>query len=344
MTADGARPYRVPAPVPAQAIDWPATFGTRFAVFVDVEEEFDWSAPPARDQRATTAMTAFPAAHRRFADRGVPLTCMVDHPIATDPHAVDILTQMLADGRSTIGVQLHAWVTPPFDETLTSANSYAGNLPRAQEAAKIDAMTHAIEIAFGLTPISYRAGRYGIGPATLGLLAARGYRIDTSVRARYDYSADDGPDFTAIGPHAYRDGPMIELPLTTVFTGTARRGGAGLYRALRVLPRARGLFARAGLLSRIALTPEDMPVADALNAIDVAVDDGVRLLSLSFHSPSLVPGHTPYVRDADDRRRFDHWWDAVLDRLDRRGVRSAALADIVAAADRSRNAGQLPER
>ncbi|WP_254602840.1 polysaccharide deacetylase family protein [Sphingomonas bacterium] len=332
MTRGGPRPYRVPPPLPAQQIDWPATFGTRFTLFVDVEEEFDWSAPPAREHRATTAMAAFPAAHRRFADRGVALTCMVDHPIATDPRSVDILTQILRDRRSTIGVQLHAWVTPPFDESLTSVNSYAGNLPPAMEAAKIDAMTHAIQIAFGRTPLAYRAGRYGIGPATLGLLAARGYRIDSSVRARYDYAADGGPDFGAIGTAAYRDGAMIELPLTTIFTGAARRGGARLYRALGGIPHARGLFARAGLLSRIALTPEDMPIADALEAIEIAVGEGVRLLNLSFHSPSLVPGHTPYVRDAAALRRFHHWWDAVLDRLDRMGVANASLAEILAAA------------
>ena len=335
MTGDGPRPYRVPAPAPARLIDWPGSFGTRFTVFVDVEEEFDWSAPPARDRHATTAMAAFPAAHRRFADRAVPLTCMVDHPVATDPRSVDILAQVLADGRSTIGVQLHAWVTPPYDEALTAVNSYAGNLPHALEAAKIDAMTHAIRIAFGIAPLAYRAGRYGIGAATLGMLVARGYRIDSSVRARYDYSADGGPDFSAVGPGAYRDDGMIELPLTTVFTGAARRGGAGLYRALSRVPHARGLFARAGLLSRIALTPEDMPIADALAAIDVAVGEGVRLLNLSFHSPSLVPGHTPYVRDAADRRRFDQWWDKVLDRLDRLEIASASLADIIAAADRA---------
>ena len=336
MSGGGSRPYRAPAPLPAQRIRWPAAFGTRFTVFVDVEEEFDWSAPPARDQRATTAMGAFPAAHRRFADRAVPLTCMVDHPVATDPRSIDILRAVMADGRSTIGVQLHAWVTPPFDEPLSAANSYAGNLPPGLEAAKIDTMTHTIEAAFGVSPLVYRAGRYGIGPDTMALLAARGYRVDSSVRARYDYGGDGGPDFSAVGAAAYRDGAMVELPLTTLFTGAARRGGAGLYRLLGRVPHGRGLFARAGLLSRIALTPEDMPVAAALEAIEIAVGEGLRLLTLSFHSPSLVPGHTPYVRDAADRRAFDRWWDAVLDRFDRLGVGSASLAEIVAAADRGR--------
>ena len=60
--------------------------------------------------------------------------------------------------------------------------------------------------------------------------------------------------------------------------------------------------------------------------------DGVRLLVLSFHSPSLVPGHTPYVRDAADLRRFWTWWGAVLARLDRLGVRAASLDEVLAAA------------
>ena len=84
--------------------------------------------------------------------------------------------------------------------------------------------------------------------------------------------------------------------------------------------------------NRIALTPEDMPLADALAAVDAALADDLRLLVFSFHSPSLAPGHTPYVRDAADLRGFWRWWDAVLDRLDRRGVRPASLTEILAAA------------
>ena len=101
------RAYRPPPPTAAQRIVWPDDFGTRFTVFVDVEEEFDWHAPLDTRNRATTAMAAFPDAHRRFAERGVGLTCMVDHPIATDPASVAILSRVVEDGRSEIGTQLH---------------------------------------------------------------------------------------------------------------------------------------------------------------------------------------------------------------------------------------------
>jgi hypothetical protein len=299
----------------------------------DVEEEFDWRQPLSRGARSTGAMAAFPDAHRRFTALGIPLTCMVDHPVATDAVAVAAIAEALEDGRTGFGAQLHPWVNPPFDEAVTPANSYAGNLPRALEAAKIDTLTDTLVRAFGRSPLAFRAGRYGLGPATLGLLAARGYRIDCSVRARYDYRADGGPDHRAIGNDAYRADGMVELPFSTMFTGRLRRHGPALHRLAGRVPHARGALARAGLVNRVSLTPEDMPVAEALEAIRVAVGEGTRLLSFAFHSPSLQAGHTPYIRDAADLRRFWSWWDDVAAELDRSGVRGASLAEILAAVD-----------
>lgn len=301
-------------------------------MFVDTEEEFDWNAPFSRDARGTSAVAAIPAAHARFAAAGVSLAFMIDHPIVSDPAAVDILRRTLEDGQSSIGTQLHPWVNPPFDEAVTPVNSFPGNLPAALEAAKIDVLTAAITDAFGAAPRAYRAGRYGIGPHTIDLLADRGYRLDSSIRARYDYSTDGGPDFTAIDNHAFRTGGLIELPLTTVFTGHLRRQGASLYPLLGRFPHGRGLMARSGLLARVALTPEQMPLRDALEAVRVAVDDDVAVLTFSFHSPSLVPGHTPYVRDSADLAAFYRWWDAVFALLDRLGVRPIGLDALIAAA------------
>jgi hypothetical protein len=327
-------------------IAWPGDFGTRFTVLVDTEEEFDWQAPLAREAQATTAIAALPEAHRRFADQGAALTYLADWPVIASPAAAEVLRGLTEREGATIGTQLHPWVNPPIDEPLTPRNSFPGNLPRDLEAAKLDRLTAAIEVAIGRRPRIYRAGRYGLGPATLALLAARGYRIDSSMRARYDYRAADGPDFGAIGNHAFRTGPadaIIELPLTTVFTGAVRAGGERLYRLLGRVPHGRGAFARAGLLSRVALTPEDMPLDDALEAVRIAVGEGVRVLNFSFHSPSLVPGHTPYVRDAVDLAAFHGWWQTVLALLDKLGVRSATPDDLIAAADRALASGAAPQ-
>jgi len=323
-------PYR-PVPPAAASVRWPDGFGTRFAIAVDVEEEFDWGAPLRRANRATTALAAFPDAHRRFADAGAGLACMIDYPIAVDPRAPELLAGVLADRRSEIGAQLHAWVTPPDEEVVSGRNSFQGNLPRTLEAAKIDRLTTAVAALAGRPPRAFRAGRYGIGPATHALLSERGYSIDLSPRARYDYSAEGGPDFGAVGNAAWHDGALVVLPATTVFTGRLRAIGARLHPIAARLPRAMGALARTGLLSRVPLTSEGVSAAEAVAAIDKALATGERLLLFGFHSPSLVPGHTPYVRDTVDLTRFWQWWDRVLAHLARRSVRHASIEEILAA-------------
>jgi hypothetical protein len=329
------RAYRVPPPSPDALVQWPDAFGTRFVVCVDTEEEFDWAAPFSRDAHATRSVQALPEAHARFADRGVPLTYLADYPIVADPAAVEILRRLIEDGRSAIGAQLHAWVNPPFDEPLSAVNSYVGNLPATLEATKLEVLTDAITAAFGTPPLIHRSGRYGIGPASFDLLAAHGYRIDISVRAGYDYSSDGGPDFSPIGNAAFRAGPahaLIELPFTTVFLGMGRSSGAALHRGLGRLPKGRGIAARLGILSRVSLTPEAMPIDEALEAVRLVVGEGLRLLQFAFHSPSVVPGNTPYVRDAADLAAFWRWWDTMLNELERLGVYPASLQEVIAAA------------
>ncbi len=332
----------VASPVPGALVEWPAAFGRRFIVTVDVEEEFDWTGP--LPERATVAATAaLPPMHRRFVAAGVAPLYLVDHPVATDPQAIDRIGPLLDDAGTAIGAQLHPWVNPPFDRSADT-RGFVGALPRALEAAKLDTLTAAITAAFGTAPIAYRAGRYGIGPNSFALLAERGYRIDTSMRARHDYRVQGGADFTAIGPAAFRaepDGALIEMPLTTVYTGALARHGVRLHPLLGRVPRGRGLFARTGLLSRVPLSPEGTPLREAETAIEAALAAGERLLVFSFHSPSLVPGNTPYVRDAADLRRFHGWWDGVFEKLCAMGVSPVGQAEIVAAAGLS---APLPDR
>ncbi len=325
--------WRVPAPDPRDFVHWPDDFGTRFMVCVDTEEEFDWSQPLRSDARAVSHMAAVPAAHARFAAAGVPLTYLIDYPVVASPFAVDVLRGALADGRSAVGTQLHPWVNSPFEEEVNGFNSFTGNLPIELQKAKLTALTEAIAAAFGARPLIYRAGRYGIGPETFAQLAALGYRIDSSMRAGYDYSSEGGPDFRAIDNRAFRAGGIVEIPFSTVFTGLARRGGATLHRRLGRLPRGIGIASRLRMLSRVALTPEDMPLAEAREAVRVAVGEGLGLLNFAFHSPSLAPGHTPYVRSAADLAGFWRWWDSILALLDRLGVEPASLAEVIAACD-----------
>jgi hypothetical protein len=334
-----ARPggYRQPSPDPAALVQWPDAFGTRALVCVDTEEEFDWSRPLSRNDHATTTLAALPEGQRRLIEIGFLPGFFCSYPVVSTPANAAIVRTLLDRPGAAIGAQLHAWVTPPFDEEVSPFNSFAGNLSASLEAAKLDALTTAIAQATGARPRAYRAGRYGIGPDTLALLAARGYRLDSSIRARHEYVSEGGPDFRALGNDAFIADGVVCLPLTTVFTGRARRQGSRLYQALSRLPKGRGIAARSGLLSRVALTPEGMPFPNAAEAVRVAVGEGVRVLNFAFHSPSLVPGHTPYTRDAGDLAAFWRWWDAMSLLLTRLGVRAIGLDELIAAADQALN-------
>jgi hypothetical protein len=310
----------------------PESFGRRFAVFIDTEEEFDWSKPHSPDARSTRAVEAIPAMQARFRAEGVKPIYLVDHPIATDPRARAVLRPIAEAGEGTIGTQLHPWVNPPFEEEVGLRNSFAGNLPPDLERAKIESLTEAIAEGLGQRPLIYRAGRYGVGPNTAAILQDLGYRADASVRPLFDYSADGGPDFSRVRPIPYRVGGLLEIPLCAALTGPLGRGGGRLYRRIDRFPLARSLASRAGLLSRVSLTPEGMPADEVAGAVRRLTEEDVRLFTFSFHSPSLQPGHTPYVRTEADLARFHAWWDEMFAFLAREGIAPASFEQILAAA------------
>lgn len=321
-------------PEAADAIDLDRVFGTRFLLFVDTEEEFDWNAPFSRTDHKVTAVKGLQEGHAFFAAAGVKPVYVTDYPMLENQAVVDMMAQWVAEGTADIGAHLHPWVNPPHVEEVNAANSYAGFLPEDLERAKLQALCDRIHLAFGQAPIAYRAGRYGAGPNTARLLEEMGFRLDSSVRSRFDYSADHGPDFYGMPLEPFWAGPrrsLIELPLSTAFTGLLRGSGQALYWAAQAMGPMRAALAKARLLSRVPLTPEGVPVRDAVDAIDALLESGVRVLNLSFHSPTLEPGHTPYVRDMGDLHAFYHWWEVVLEHLDRRGVRPATLARFLAA-------------
>ncbi|WP_114951047.1 polysaccharide deacetylase family protein [Sphingosinicella terrae] len=283
----------------------------RLAIVVDTEEEFDWDKPFSRTATATRSIPAQAHAHRLYDRFDIVPTYVVDYPVATNPAAADFLGALVADGRAEIGAHLHPWVTPPHEEEVTRRNSYHCNLPPALERAKIETITAAIRDAFGTAPIVFKAGRYGFGPSTLEAIAALGYQVDCSGLPHTDLRGDGGPDFRGTPDEPYwldRPGGILEVPLTIGFFGAAAGFGPRLEwlfdspRAARLhLP---GLLARSRLIARSRLTPEGVSAREQCRLIESMVRRGHRTFTLAYHSPSLEPGHTPYVRSEAQLQAF----------------------------------------
>jgi len=232
--------------------------------------------------------------------------------VATNPTAVRVLRGLMEQGRCDIGTHLHPWVSPPHDEAVNTFNSYAGNLPRALEYQKIEQLTDAIEAAFGIRPTVFKAGRYGVGPHTADTLAKLGYLIDASVVPMTQMTADGGPDFSGHGVHPYwfaaNGKTLLELPATAGYAGHLHAMGQRIYPALQS-PLGRQLrlpsmASRLGLLERIKLTPEGYSSAELIRLTQCLYRQGCRYFGLTYHSPSLVPGNTSYVKSATDLETF----------------------------------------
>lgn len=283
----------------------------QLAIVVDAEEEFDWTQPFSRENQSTTTILAQGSAHQIYDDFGVIPTYAVDYPVVKNTAAVDFLGAMLREGRIEIGAQLHPWVTPPHDEALSTYNSYLCNLPADLQRQKIVALHHAIERAFSISPTIFKAGRYGFGATARDIIAGLGYQVDCSQVPHTNFARDGGPDFRGVPEQPYwldKERGLLEIPLTVGFFGGVFHIGnriSGLFDnewAARLhLP---GLLGRTGILSRSRLTPEGISAAEQCLLLKALVAQGRRTFTLCYHSPSLVPGHTPYVRNEADLQNF----------------------------------------
>ena len=281
------------------------------SVVIHTEEEFDWGRPHDRGATTVEHMAHIGRAQSLFDEFGIVPNYVVDWPIASQEPAVAPLKEYSDSGRALIGAHLHPWVSPPHDEEVSAFNSYPGNLPRELEAEKLHRLSERIHAAFGTRPQTYLAGRYGFGPNTAQILEDLGYEVDISPAVPIDFSGDGGPDYSGYSSHPYWFGArrrLLGLPGSGGYVGRLRAGGTPLYRRLTspAMRRAKvaGLIARLRLLERIRLSPEDYDEAEMQRLTAALLEDGVRVFVFSFHSPSVMPGGTPYVRSAAELERF----------------------------------------
>jgi hypothetical protein len=285
---------------------------------VDAEEAFDWGKPFSRNAVDVSSMAAQALAHRVFERHGVVPIYLTDYPVATQDAGREPLRDLLQAGMCEIGAQLHPWVTPPFKEEVNEANSYAGRLPTLLEYEKARCLTDVLGQTFGVQPRMFRTGRFGAGPRTADVLKKLGYLVDSSVAPCWPADArrqGRSPWPLSAFPHWIdREKTLLEIPVSAALVG---RLSGWRDQALapvvfnRISERVglTGAMAHLGLLERIRLSPEGMTVDEAKRLTRHMLATGHRVFVLTYHSPSLAPGNTPYIRTQDDVRRLLDWLD-----------------------------------
>lgn len=331
------------------AIHWQRDQQPILMVVVDTEAEFDWAAGDTRRVVGVSSVRAQAQMQPIFERYGVRPTFVLDYPVSSTPESYEFMRGLYHSGTCEIGAHLQPWDTPPFVEQETERNSYPGNLPFELEREKLLRLTETICRHIGVRPRIYKAGRYGVGHRTASILAELGYEIDLSVVPGTDLRREFGPDFSHCESRPYWFGSepaLLELPLTIGYTGLLASSGrvanflttAPWLKALHIP----GVLARLHLLDRIILTPEGATFAELRRLTRALLRRGHRIFSLTYHSPSLAPGNTPYVRNPADLRailrRIERYLEFFMNEV---GGRSATPFEIKAQA--MRIAAELPQ-
>lgn len=292
-------------------------------VTVDTEEEFDWSGVGV-----TQDWSMNHAAHLGwFQDLcesfGVKPTYVVDYPFATTENSIRALRSAHDRGACEIGAHPHPWVNPPIREELSPRNTYLSNLPKDLQQEKVGQLTEAIRQSFGHQPTTFKAGRYGFDPALVPFLSSLGFNTDTSVMPFCNFTDDGGPDYrqAAWRPYWLPNGDaagkrFLEVPCTSGYNRWPFESYNAFFQRTGEPPikyfKLRGILDRLSILRHIVLSPELASETDCLGLMRQIARHPPAALNITLHSPSVMPGCTPFVRTEQDLRRFRNQLTAML--------------------------------
>lgn len=311
-----------------------------YAVTVDTEEEWDWSAGWPVRSHGTENLAEVPRFQRLCADRGAHVTWFFDWLAAMSEMGRELLGQLAARSDAEVGMHIHPWTTPPHRPGRGNGerDSFLATYPADEIREKLDSVWEAFQEA-GVSPKTFRGGRYSSGGAIHRYLVERGFVADASVVPYTRWPDDGAPEYRDrdIFPRrlAYGNGSayLWEIPVTLGFT---RRNFAAWSRRyerlsqspLRVL-RPIGIMERMGIVQRVWLNFEDTPAASMLALLRTLRELRPPCITLTVHSSSLYPGGNPYSQTEAQVTSIWETAETVLDRLaDDPDFRAATVFEI----------------
>lgn len=315
----------------------------KVAVTIDTEEDLWGKYVPS--PCPVKNIEAIPLVQDIFDVYGAVPTYLVNYPVVTDDRASRVLQAILEKDRCELGVHCHPWNTPPYQGETSEITSMLCNLKDIVVRSKIENLHEVFAARFGITPLSFRAGRWAFGPAVARTIQDLGYKVDSSVTPFVDWSACGGPDFFDAPRHPYRlspasillpqrDGSLLEAPPTT---GFFQRNSALCGQVLRHVLRREfvrsmkiiGILDRGRIINMRWLSPELSSGEDMLVLAERLVRYGASFLNMCFHSTSLLPGKSPFVRNRKDLQRFLLRIKMFLQYACDAGWKFVALKDII---------------
>lgn len=281
-------------------------------IFITIDtEEDDWG-DNKPGGHAFENLTRIRLVQDIFDRYGAIPTYLVTYPVTQNESGKSILLDILESGKAEIGVHCHPWNTPPFEEETNEENSMLCNLPYGLIGKKLEILHHAITKNFKVEPLCFRAGRWAFGPSVARCIREIGYKIDTSITPFFNWSNEGGPDFSDASPFPYwfdpddvlsenSRGHILEVPVTIGFLQKDFKRCARVRKYILNGPFSQfhflGCLDRLKILNLRWLSPELNNGEEMIRLAKTFIRLGRSSLNMCFHSTSLLPGRSPFVRN-----------------------------------------------
>jgi hypothetical protein len=280
----------------------------KLLILIHTEEEFNWDEPFSRTNRGVSHIQNLLKYQAMFDQFGAAVAYALSYPVVENEQSALVIKELIdSSKRVSIGMHCHPWVNPPYDELVNNYNSYPGNLPKNQERDKLTELHQKIENTLGQKPLFYLAGRYGIGENTYGILNDLNIKVDFSPMPFYDYSGQDGPDFSHCTTRVSKQNGVTIIPHSSGFTGWLSNGGERpklLNSPLLVKSRVSSVLSVLGGFSQVILSPEGFNLKQMKELTLKLIKSEHDIIVLSFHSTSISAGLNPFVASSSAERHF----------------------------------------
>lgn len=265
--------------------------------------------------------------HPLFERFGAKPTYLLSPEVMRDEASVEVLRKLAPS--SELGTHLHGELAEPdaFEPEVTAV--FQRDYPPDIERKKLTYLTDLFIRAFDHQPQSFRAGRFGIGPASIGILESLGYAVESSVTPHMDWTSSGAPGlaFPDAPSQPYRPDPenpgrpggssLLEVPVTIRRRLVNALPGIGKHIEPRWLRPTHG--SERGI---VAVAEDEIAAARKIDPTRPVI------LNAMFHNVEVVPHLSPYASNDEEARGILHRLRALLGFAHREGIAVIGLGDV----------------
>ena len=280
-----------------------------------------------------------------FTKYNIKPTYLISPEVINNRESVEVLKTM---ENCELGTHLHCeFIEPYSDLNCISTLKTQNMLPYEIEFQKIKNLTNLFENNFNYSPLSFRAGRFGISTNTIKILSQLGYRVDSSIVPfriqNYNaikqsfFGAPLTPYHPSINNYNKKgNSDILEVPVSHFIDGFNKWPSF----ILRQLSEYNNLFIK--ILKRFGtsfqktwIRPYRLNSIELINATQQMIHTYFKnekhiMINIMFHSNEIMANCSPYCKSTIDVDNYINSLDKYFDNLfSNYQIHSISLADSI---------------